>query len=142
MSDQAKLQYYTTIVYLHTSMYRGQRMQTSQLQHKEVAVHCRHILAMAALVVTEEPTEQHNIIFSVFLAGINSTNEHDKTQAVGLTRAMEGTGISQNVTQSRELLETIYAEQRRKARSGGNAADIDWITFARDRGTRLVNLGL
>ncbi|KAH0174503.1 hypothetical protein KCU67_g729, partial [Aureobasidium melanogenum] len=138
----ASLQYSTTMVYLHTSMYRGQRMHTSQVQRKEIAVHCRHILALATQVMVAKATEQHHIIFPVFLAGVNSTNDHDRNRAIGIIRAAEGTGISQNATKSRELLKAIGAEQRYKARYGGNATDIDWISFAREHGIRLLNIGL
>lgn len=130
------------MVYLHTSMYRGQRMHMTSAQRKEVANHCRQILAMAAMVVAEKGTEQHHIVFGVFLAGVNCTNDHDKNRAIGLIRAMEGTGISCNVTKSRELLEAVCAEQRERVQFGGNAAEVDWISFARQRGIRLVNLGL
>lgn len=130
------------MVYLHTSMYRGQRIHMTPAQRKEVANHCRHILAMAALVVAEKGTEQHHIVFSVFLAGVNCANDHDKNRAIGIIRAMEGTGISCNVTKSRELLEAVCAEQRERAQFGGNAAEVDWVVFARQRGIRLVNFGL
>ncbi|CAD0084070.1 unnamed protein product [Aureobasidium vineae] len=130
------------MVYLHTSMYRGQRIYMTSTQRKEVANHCRHILSMAALVVAERGTEQHHIIFSVFLAGVNSANDHDKNRAIGIMRAMEGTGISCNVTKSRELLEAVCAEQRARADFGGNAAEVDWVSFAKERGFRIVNLGL
>ncbi|KAK6000308.1 hypothetical protein QM012_003940 [Aureobasidium pullulans] len=140
--DFASLQYSTAMVYLHTSMYRGQRNHLSSSQRKEVANHCRHILSMAALVVAEKGTEQHHIILSVFLAGVNSASDHDKNRAIGIIRAMEGTGISCNVTKSRELLEAVCAEQREKIQFGGSATDIDWVSFAKDSGIRLVNMGL
>lgn len=123
-------------------MYRGQRNHLSPTQRKEVANHCRHILAMAALVVAEKGTEQHHIILSVFLAGVNSANDHDKNRAIGIIRAMEGTGISCNVTKSRELLEAVCAEQRERVQFGGSALDVDWVSFAKERGIRLVNMGL
>ncbi|KAH0000793.1 hypothetical protein KCU78_g15200, partial [Aureobasidium melanogenum] len=138
----ASFQYSTAMVYLHTSMYKGQRNHMSTAQRKEVANHCRHILAMAALVIAEKGTEQHNIIFCVFLAGVNSVNDHDKNRAIGIIRAMEGTGISCNVTKSRELLEAVCMEQRERAQFGGNVADIDWVSFAKESGIRLVNMGL
>ncbi|KAI5206427.1 hypothetical protein E4T39_02453 [Aureobasidium subglaciale] len=140
--DFASLQYSTAMVYLHTSMYRGQRVYNSPAQRKEVATHCRHILAMASLVIAEKGTEQHHIVFSVFLAGVNTCNDHDKNRAIGIIRAMEGTGISCNVTKSRELLETLCAEQRERVQFGGNATEIDWVSYAREHGIRLVNLGL
>lgn len=130
------------MVYLHTSMYRGQRNHLPVAQRKEVANHCRHILAMAALVVAEKGTEQHHIILSVFLAGVNSVSDHDKNRAIGIIQAMEGTGISCNVTKSRELLEAVCKEQRERVRFGGNVADVDWVSLAQERGIRLVNMGL
>lgn len=139
---QASIEYSTAMVYMHTSMYRGQRLHNTSAQRKEIASHCRHILAMAALVIAEKGTEQHHIIFSVFLAGVNSSNDHDKNRAIGIIRAMEGTGISCNVTKSRELLEMICAEQRERVQFGGSPAEIDWVSYARERDIRLVNLGL
>lgn len=124
-------------------MYRGQRAHDSPAQRKEVANHCRHILALATLMISEESTEQHHIIFSVFLAGVNSRNDHDKNRAIGVIRAMEGTGISSNVTKSRELLEMVCAEQRREIQFGcGCGTKVDWVSFAIEHGFRLVNLGL
>ncbi|TIA40857.1 hypothetical protein D6C78_02231 [Aureobasidium pullulans] len=140
--DFASIEYSTAMVYMHTSMYRGQRLHNTSAQRKEIASHCRHILAMAALVIAEKGTEQHHIIFSVFLAGVNSSNDHDKNRAIGIIRAMEGTGISCNVTKSRELLEMICAEQRERVQFGGSPAEIDWVSYARERDIRLVNLGL
>ncbi|KAI5268205.1 hypothetical protein E4T47_07806 [Aureobasidium subglaciale] len=140
--DFASLQYSTAMVYLHTSMYRGQRVYNSPAQRKEVATHCRHILAMASLVIAEKGIEQHHIVFSVFLAGVNTCNDHDKNRAIGIIRAMEGTGISCNVTKSRELLETLCAEQRERVQFGGNTTEIDWVSYAREHGIKLVNLGL
>lgn len=130
------------MVYLHTSMYPGQRNHLSSAQRKEVANHCRHILSMAALVVAEKGTEKHHIILSVFLAGVNSASDHDKNRAIGIIRAMEGTGISCNVTKSRELLEEVCTEQKERVQFGGSATDIDWVSFAKERGIRLVNMGL
>ena len=123
-------------------MYCGQQLYTSPLQCREVAAHCRHILAMADLVVATQDIEQHHVIFSVFLAGVNSSNDQDKKHAIAIMRAMEGTGISCNVIKCRELLEAVYAEQSVRVQSGGNAAEVDWVTFARERGIRLVNFGL
>lgn len=136
------MQYSTAMVYLHTSMYNHQRTHATPLQRKETASHCRHILTMATQIIAAKSTDHHHIIFPVFLAGVNSTNDHDKNRALGILRAMEGTGISCNVSKSRELFEAVCNEQKNRVRFGGSAAEVDWISFARQHGFRTVNLGL
>ncbi|KAI4770242.1 hypothetical protein E4T52_14733 [Aureobasidium sp. EXF-3400] len=123
--DFASPQYSTAMVYLHTSMYSDQQMHTSSLQRREFAFHCRYILEMAAHVVTARNTEQHHIAFFVFLAGVASRNDHDKSRALGIMRTMEGTGISHNATESRKLLEAVFSEQRCRVELGGSAVEVE-----------------
>ncbi|KAI4785878.1 hypothetical protein E4T44_14002 [Aureobasidium sp. EXF-8845] len=140
--DFASLQYSSALIYLHTSMYRGQQMDASYLQHKEISFHCRLVLAKASLIVSSRATEQNYVIFPVFLAGVASSNDHDKNRAIGLIRAMERTGISFGACRSRQLLEAICMEQKRLVHCGGSAAEVDWISYSNGMGLRSVNMGL
>ncbi|GAB7357702.1 hypothetical protein MBLNU459_g0369t1 [Dothideomycetes sp. NU459] len=139
--DFALLQHSTAVVYLHTSMYPKQRLH-SHLHQKEVARHCSIILELASATVAAKNFDQHHFIFSLFLAGFASVKQRDKVLAVELLRAMEGTGISQNVSHSRKLLELVCLEQRARVAAGGCQEEVDWISFARERGMGFVNFGL
>lgn len=140
--DFASLQYSSTLLYLHTSMYRGQQMGASYLQRKEISFHCRLVLAKASVIISSGATAQNYVIFPVFLAGVASSNDRDKNRAIGLIRAMERTGISRNACRSRQLLEVICVEQRRLVKCGGSAAELDWISYSSEIGLRSVNMGL
>lgn len=73
--DFASLQYYSTLIYLHTSMYHGQQMDARHLQHKDIPLHCRLALARASLIISSRATAQNHVIFRVFLAGVASSND-------------------------------------------------------------------
>ncbi|THW98470.1 hypothetical protein D6D13_10619 [Aureobasidium pullulans] len=140
--DFAFLQYSSALLYLHTSMYRGQQMDIFYLQHKEISCHCRLVLAKASVIISSGATAQNYLIFPVFLAGVVSRNDQDKTHAIGLLRTLAKTGISRNACRSRQLLEAICVEQRRLVKCGGSAAELDWISYSDEMGLRSVNMGL
>ncbi|KAI4853123.1 hypothetical protein E4T44_01037 [Aureobasidium sp. EXF-8845] len=140
--DFASLQYSSALIYLHTSMYRGQQVDASYLQHKEISSHCRFVLAKANLIISSGATEQNYVIFPVFLAGVASSNDHDQNSAIGIIRALERTGISSGACRSRQLLEAICVEQRRLVQCGGSAAEVDWVSYSNEMGLRRVNMGL
>lgn len=130
------------LVYLYTSMYRGQRMHTLLYQREETALHCRHILCKATSFAATKDVGQQHIVFSVFLAGVNSLIKRDRNKALSIIRAIEGNGVSCNATQTLELLEAIYVEQESRARCGDNPADFDWVSFGQERGIKIVTFGV
>ncbi|THY12915.1 hypothetical protein D6D00_10327 [Aureobasidium pullulans] len=138
----ASLQYSAAMIYLHTSMYRGQRMHVLVAQRREILFHCRLVLAKASAIIESEAPQPNHVVFPVFLAGVSSSNDHDRNRAIGLIRILESTAIGDGASRSRQLLETICAEQRTLVQKGGNAAELDWISYAKGRGLVVLNMCL
>ncbi|THX74059.1 hypothetical protein D6D05_07131 [Aureobasidium pullulans] len=90
------LQYSAAMIYLHTSMYRGQQMHISYLQRKEVNFHQRLVLVLASVMISPGALEQTRVVFPVFLAGVVSSKDHDRNRAIGLLRLVESTAIGNN----------------------------------------------
>lgn len=97
---------------------------------------------MAAATVAAQNFDQHHFVYAIFLAGYASLKQREKMLAVDLLRAMEGTGISQNVIHSRKLLELVCLEQQARMKAGGCPEEVDWIDFAKENGMGFVNFGL
>lgn len=132
----------TMWVYLNTSMYSGQRMHTSEHQREETSVHCRHILCKAASLAATRDTGNQHIVFSVFLAGVNSLMKRDRNRALSIIRVIEGRGVGCNVTESRKLLEAMYHEQEVRARCGQSTDDLDWVSFGQEQDIKIVSFGV
>lgn len=122
-------------------MYPNQRLH-SYLKQKEVAQHCTLILQMGAAAVAAKKFDEHHFVYAIFLAGFASLKQREKLLALDLLRSMEGTGISQNVLQSRKLLELVCLEQQARIEAGGCPEEVDWIVFAKEKGMGVVNFGL
>ncbi|KAL1302235.1 hypothetical protein AAFC00_002660 [Neodothiora populina] len=136
------LQLYTQMLYLDTSMYPGQRLHNTLEVREDVSRRCTTIIAMTTSVVEAQDYDQHHIVFPIFMAGFATEKAEVKVHAINLLNAMEGTGISRNVTRSRELLVSVCEEQEMCAMAGAQAEEVDWITLAKSKGIAIVNFGL
>ncbi|THW32600.1 hypothetical protein D6D22_09533 [Aureobasidium pullulans] len=136
----ASLQYSVAMIYLHTSMYRNQRVHVLVAQRREILFHCRLVLDKASAIIESEAPQPNHVVFPVFLAGVLSSNDHDRNRAIGLIRILESTAIGDGASRSRQLLEAICAEQRTLVQKGGNAAELDWISYAKARGLIILNM--
>jgi hypothetical protein len=111
-------------------------------QRSETRLHSLKILSVADAAVALQNYDQHQLVFPVFIAGIASPDPEAKSRAIALLRVLEGTGISRNATRSRELLSTVFEEQRIRVLNGGRAEEVDWIDVAKVKGMGVVNFGL
>lgn len=137
----AQLQYSVMAIYLHTSMFSKQRLYARCYQ-REDAYHCSSILSMASKAVANRDTSNHHMVPALFLAGFATTSHQEKSLAMQLLKAMEGTGISRSVTRTRELLQLVVEEQAKRVAVGGLAEEVDWIEFSQERGIKCINFGL
>lgn len=137
----AQLQYSVIAIYLHTSMYPGQRLYTAHYRDED-AYHCSFILSLASKAVARRDFGNHHMVPAIFLAGFASNSRNEKMLAIELLHAFEGTGISRSVTRSKELLKYVLKEQGQRQASGGMAEEVDWIDVAQRRGIKCINFGL
>jgi hypothetical protein len=130
------------VIYSNSSLYPTQPFHLNPSQRSETRLHSLKILSIADAAVALQNYDQHQLVFPVFIAGFASSDSETKARALALLRVMEGTGISRNATRSRELLSTVFEEQRIKVLSGGRAEEVDWIDVAKAKGMGVVNFGL
>ncbi|KAL1296826.1 hypothetical protein AAFC00_004451 [Neodothiora populina] len=128
-------------IYLHTSMYPGQRLASARYRHED-AHHCTSILSMASRAIANHDKGNHHMVPALFIAGFATTSAHEKALAMELLQAMEGTGISRSVSRSLQLLRIIVQEQADREAAGGLAEEVDWIECAQVRGIKCINFGL
>lgn len=137
----AQLQYSIISLYLHTSMYPGQRLQSTRYRDED-AYHCSFVLSTASKAVASQDTANHHMVTAIFLAGFATTIPHEKVLATELLQAMEGTGISRSVSRTLELLRTVQNEQLDRQVTGRLAEEVDWLQVAQEKGIKSINFGL
>ena len=137
----AQLQFSIISLYLHSSMYPGQRLRSVRYRDED-DYHCSFILTTASKAVANRDIHNHHMVTAIFLAGCVTTVPQEKLLATELLQAMEGTGISRSVSRSLELLRHVQSEQLERQLTGRLAEEVDWIEVARERGIKSINFGL
>lgn len=122
-------------------MYPGQGLDNPGAK-AEIALHCTNILVLANSVVESQLWDHHFIINATFIAGVYTSNQNEKVQAINIIRAMEGRGIAHNAMRCRKLLVIVCEEQQRRIMEGGREEEVDWIGVSRARGLQMVDFGL
>jgi hypothetical protein len=83
-----------------------------------------------------------NIIFPVFMAGVATSVESNKSAAIELIGRLEDTGIGRNTHRTKQLLVAVCEEQRRLVAVGGSQQEVEWLEIARANKLDVVNCGL
>lgn len=134
------IQIQTAVVnlYLHTSMYPGQRLHASQ-HEQEVAGLCTLVLSAIASAVANNEPELYNIC-SLFLAGVTSKIEAERQLAIELFRAMESSPLGPSARCTRDLVHMVHKAQERKVREGGRMEEVDWVAITREQEINFMGL--
>lgn len=133
--------YRACIIYSHTSMWVGQRLDTSPDYDNEIATAAQQIIQVAQTIVDGSDNSRF-LIFPLFIAGYASDNGNHKTLALDLIQELEEKSIGHNAQATRACLQVIYEQQRERFKYTGHSLDIDWLRVMRDRQISLVNFGL
>lgn len=143
--EHAFVLYQTAVIYSRTSMFPGQRNIPVANQadiHADTERRCIAILTLASAHLGSDLNERRHMVFPLFMAGVATTQPDAKIQTLDIIKAMERGGIGQNTYRTRQLLATVYEEQRKVYSFSGRMEQVDWLVLARDRGLSIVNCGL
>lgn len=133
--------YRACIIYSHTSMWAGQRLETSPDYDMEITNAAQQIIQVAQTIVTESDNSRF-LIFPLFMAGFASTNGTQKALVLDLIKQLEEKSICHNAQTTRACLEVIYEQQSERFTYTGHSLDVDWLQVMRERRISLVNFGL
>lgn len=135
--------YRACIIYSHTSMWPGQRLDISRDCETEINSASQHILQVSRDIIENDSTSSQFLVFPLFMAGLASSISREKILAIDLIRQMEqGCIIGENTKATRKALETIYELQHEQFMHNGHSLDIDWFQVMIDKGRTVVNFGL
>lgn len=140
--EHAATLYRACIIYSHTSMWPGQRLETSPDYDTEIAVASKQILQMTRKALDEERSDCRYLVLPVFIAGFASTNGGQRTQALDLIRQMEKDSIGRNTAVTRKALSTVYEKQNERFMNTGQSLDVDWMEVMMEQDLMVVNFGL
>lgn len=134
--------YRACIIYSHTSMWSGQRVDTSQEFDVEISAAVQQILQVSQAIVASQPSNSRFVVFPLFMAGFASTVGNQKLLVLDLIQQIEQESIGHNTRATRRALETIYDHQNQRFMHTGHSLDVDWLQIMMDQGLTVVNFGL
>lgn len=140
--EHAATLYRACIIYSHTSMWPGQRLETSPDYNTEIAVASNQILNMTRKALAEDRSDCRYLVLPCFIAGFASTDGTHRMQALDLIRNMEKSGIGRNTAVTRRALAAVYERQNEQFMNTGQSLDVDWMEVMREQGLMVVNFGL
>ncbi|KAL2427098.1 hypothetical protein ABEF95_008430 [Exophiala dermatitidis] len=140
--EHAASLYRACILYSHTSMWSGQRLETSPDYDTEIAVASNQILDMTRKALAEDRSDCRYLVFPVFMAGYASLGGAQRMVALDLIRTMEKTSIGRNTTITRRALAAVYEKQNERFMNTGQSLDVDWMEVMAERDLRIVNFGV
>ncbi|KIW98855.1 uncharacterized protein Z519_00518 [Cladophialophora bantiana CBS 173.52] len=140
--EHAATLYRACIIYSHTSMWPGQRLETSPDYDTEIAVASSQILQMASKALAEDRSYCRYLVFPVFMAGFVATDGAHRMHAVDLLREMEKSSIGRNTMTTRKALAAVYEKQNERFMNTGQSLDVDWMHVMVQEGLLVVNFGL
>lgn len=130
------------IIYSHTSMWSGQRIDTSPENDAEIIAAVQTILHVSQSVVKSQPTGSRFLVFPLFMAGFASTVGQQKLHVLEIIRQIEKENIGHNATATRRALEAVYEQQDQRFLNTGHSLDVDWLQIMVEQGLTVVNFGL
>ena len=140
--EHAATLYRACIIYSHTSMWPGQRLETSPDYNTEIAVASNQIFQMTRKALAEDRSDCRYLAFPVFIAGFVTTDGAQRMNALDLLRAMEKSSIGRNTTSTRKALAALYEKQNERFMNTGQSLDVDWMEVMAERNLMVVNFGL
>ncbi|KAF2221633.1 hypothetical protein BDZ85DRAFT_265728 [Elsinoe ampelina] len=137
----SRYQFSVLSLYLHSSMYPHQRLESDRYEDED-ATHCSVIIKAARASVANADTENHHLAPGLFIAGFVSKNRDEKQEALRLLRQMSQAGLSGAVRRVYHLLDLAIIEQRAAENAGGRSEDVDWIEWSRKYEFKHIVLGM
>lgn len=140
--EHAATLYRACIIFSHTSMWPGQRLETSPDYDTEIAVASSQILQMTRKALEEDRSDCRYLVFPTFMAGFAATDGAQRMHALDLIRAMEKSSIGRNTTVTRKALAAVYEKQNERFMNTGQSLDVDWMAVLVERNLTIVSFGL
>ena len=136
----ARLQYSVLSLYLHTSMYPQQRMDTRCFDEDD-AEHCTTILKIVRQSIKNNDRDNHHLAQAVFLAGVATRCPEEKKEAIELLEEMNG-GLFHAIIRIRLLLRRVISQQILMVQDGGSADEVDWVDLSDEMGMKCIVFGV
>lgn len=140
--EHAATLYRACIIYSHTSMWPGQRLETSPDYDTEIAVASNQVLQMTRKALAEDRPHCRYLVFPTFIAGFVATDGAQRMSALDLLRSLEKESIGRNTSATRRALAAVYERQNERFMNTGQSLDVDWMEVMAEKDLMVVNFGL
>lgn len=134
--------YRACMIYSHTSMWHGQRLDTSPDFDEEIATASHQILQVSQAIMTSDKNSSRFLVFPLVMAGFASTAGNQKMLAQDLIQQMETNCIGSNPRAARRALAAVYEQQNERFMHTGHSLEVCWLRVMVQQGLTVVNFGL
>lgn len=134
--------YRACIIFSHTSMWEGQRLDTSPNFDAEIATAAMQILQVAETAVFQDRFSCRFLVFPLFLAGFASADGSQKLNALSLIEKTEKESLSRNTIIARNALQAVYNEQHQQFLNTGHSLDVGWFQVMQSQKLTVVTFGM
>lgn len=133
--------YRACLIFSHTSMWPGQRIDTLPDYDEEITYAATEIIQLAQGMLYSGHMECRFMVFPIFMAGYANSNGSHKMLALNLIEQMERESIGRNTAATRHVLERVYEKQNNQFMTTGHSLDVDWMETMIENGLTVINFG-
>ncbi|KAL2074653.1 hypothetical protein VTL71DRAFT_8432 [Oculimacula yallundae] len=121
-------------IYMHTSIFPGQRKQLTRRREEYIQFLAREILHLTRSRWGQiRPIAASNLV-ALFMCGTVVTLPEEKDEVIKVIEAMGSEASGRNFIRAVDALKALFAEQERVRVEKGDEKDIDWFIFLRKKG--------
>ena len=124
--------FHCCLLFVHTSMWSTQRLETGELPAFETDEHASSIFDIAKEALQQKCHNPGAMVIPILVAGVTSSTSSLKAVALDLLLAIEritadNNGDEGNIAATRTLMQTVYQRQAESFMQRGHCLDVDWV---------------
>jgi len=121
-------------IFMHTSIFPGQRKQLTKRREEYIQYLAREILYLTRPRWGEVRQIAASNLVALFICGTVITSPEEKEEVLKVLETMGADASGRNFVRAMDALKELYKEQDRVREGGGDEKEVDWHVHLRDKG--------
>lgn len=132
--DSAQFKARELQIFMHTSIFPGQRKQLTKRREEYIQYLAREILYLTRPRWGEIRQIAASNLVSLFICGTAVTSSEEKEEVLKMLETMGADASGRNFVRAIDALKELFKEQERVREAGGDEREVDWFVYLRDKG--------
>ncbi|KAK0124672.1 hypothetical protein ONS95_009617 [Cadophora gregata] len=121
-------------IFMHTSIFPGQRKQLTKPREEYIQYLAREILYLTRPRWGETRQIAASNLVAIFICGTVVTASGEKEEVLKVLETMGADASGRNFVRASDALKELFREQERVTGRGGDERGVDWFVYLRDKG--------